>query len=316
MRLSDDDRIALVQLDARLKTVLPEEYQDSYESVQPTPMGSAGLKYLATGQVAWNEMWKTFCDLAMAGGPPHKGRLLGPAVAAEMDQHRERYDDVVREICRGVEMVTTMPCEPAPDPGWVRVECYTETMAAWLLRAIVMENVDARGSGVTLDLPASPAFRLEREVKNIVTVIAKTCHYWDEHMPRSQQRAIGGLFATLAAESPLVSPARPSASQVGGQAQDLQPLAAHIERLTGVRASSQRYAGWLGLACPSVRAAVWMMRGLVVMNVLARREDQTLFVPINAAADPNGARVAAATARIHRLAQARGVITRQAVSPS
>ena len=314
MQLGDDDRLALVELDARLKVVLPEEYQDSYEEVQPTPMGSAGLKYGDTGQVAWNEMWKTFCDLAMAGGPPHKGRLLEPAVASEVEQHRERYDEVVREICRGVEMVTTMPCEPAPDPGWVRVECYTPTQAAWLLRAIAMENVDVRGSGVALDLPASPAFRLDREIKNIVTVIAKTCHYWDDHMPRSQQRAIAALFARLDAESPLVSPARPS--QNAGQAQDLLPLAAHLERNTGLRASGQQYGGWLGLRCPSVRAAVWMMRGLVVMNVLSRREDQTLFVPINPATDPNGARVAAATARIHRLALARGVMTSQAVSPS
>ena len=31
-------------LEARLKTLLPEEYQDSYEDVQPVSMGSAGLE--------------------------------------------------------------------------------------------------------------------------------------------------------------------------------------------------------------------------------------------------------------------------------
>jgi sirohydrochlorin cobaltochelatase len=297
--LNDNDDLALAELDIRLKTVLPQAYQESYETVQPTPMGSAGLKFDDTGQVAWDDIWKTFCDLAMAGGPPHKGRLLEPATASEIQGAPDRYDEVVGEICRGVEMVTSMPCEPAPDPGWVRVECYTETMAAWLLRAIVMENVAARADGLSLDLPASPAFRLEKEIKNVVTVIAKTCHYWDEHMPRSQQRAIAALFAVLARESPLVAPSWT------GPGQDAAPLAAHIERLTGLRASSPHTAGWLGLECQSVRAAVWMMRGLVVMNVLSRREETVLFVPINAGTDPTGARVAAAVARIHRLATRR-----------
>ena len=301
MPLSDNDDLALAELDIRLKTVLPEAYQDSYETVQPTPMGSAGLKFADDGRVAWNEIWKTFCDLAMAGGPPHKGRLLEPATAPEIQAAPDRYDEVVEEICRGVEMVTAMPCEPAPDPGWVRVECYSETMAAWLLRAIVMENVAARAEGVSLDLPATPTFRLEKEIKNVVTVIAKTYHYWDEHMPRSQQRAIAALFGVLARESPLVAPSWT------GESQDLAPLAAHIERLTGLGASGQSSAGWLGLACPSVRSAVWMMRGLVVMNVLARREDTALQLPINRQTDATGARVAAAVTRIRKLAAVRGV---------
>lgn len=299
MPLADNDDLALAELDLRIKTLLPEAYQETYESVQPTPMGSAGLKFDDAGRVAWDDIWKTFCDLAMAGGPPHKGTLLEPATAPEIQAAPDRYDEVVEEICRGVEMVTSMPCEPAPDPGWVRVECYTETMASWLQRAIVMENVAARADGVSLDLPASPAFRLEKEIKNVVTVIAKTYHYWDEHMPRSQQRAIAALLAVLARESPLVAPLWT------GSSQDVAPLAAHIERQTGLRASSRQPAGWLGLECQNVRAAVWMMRGLVVMNVLSRREGTVLFVPINVSTDPTGARVAAAVTRIHRLASKR-----------
>ena len=69
----------LAELERRLTLILPEEYQDSYEDVQPVSMGSAGLKYDNDGNVAWDEMWATFCDLAMAGGPPHKGMLLEPA---------------------------------------------------------------------------------------------------------------------------------------------------------------------------------------------------------------------------------------------
>jgi hypothetical protein len=165
-------------------------------------MKSAGLKFDPQGEVAWNEIWGSFCDLALAGGPPHKGVLLGPASAADVDAHPEQYVRVVREVCRGVEMVTSMPCEPAETPGWVRVECYGATMAAWLLRAIVTENVAARAAGVMLDLPVAPSFRLEKEIKNIVTVIAKTSHYWLEHMPRAQQRAIAELLASLDRVSP------------------------------------------------------------------------------------------------------------------
>ena len=46
MTVSAEDREALADLDARLRTVLPEEYQDSYESVQPVSMGSAPLKVM------------------------------------------------------------------------------------------------------------------------------------------------------------------------------------------------------------------------------------------------------------------------------
>jgi hypothetical protein len=30
-------------------------------------------------------------------------------------------------------------------------------------------------------LPAGPAFQLEKEIKNVITVLAKTFHYWTEH---------------------------------------------------------------------------------------------------------------------------------------
>ena len=66
------------ELDRRLRILLPPEYHDSYAQLEAKPMGSADLKFDAEGRVAWDEMWQSYCDLAMAGGPPHKGRLLGP----------------------------------------------------------------------------------------------------------------------------------------------------------------------------------------------------------------------------------------------
>lgn len=288
--MTAEDREAFDTLEVRLKAILPEAYQESYENVQPVSMGSAGLKYGFDGKVAWDQIWGSFCDLAMAGGPPHKGTLLEPAPRAAIDAQPDQYREVVAEICRGVTMVTELETWPSPNPGWVRVTTHDETMAGWLLRAIVMENVSARAEGALLDLPASPAFRLAKEIKNVITVIAKTCHYWTGHMPWAQQRAIGALFATLAEESPLLEPAL---------SVDIRP---DFALPAGLRFSNHRYADWLGVECPSVPAALWMMRMMVAANILARREGTVLFVPINPVTDPGGEIVAEAIARIHHLA--------------
>jgi sirohydrochlorin cobaltochelatase len=308
MTFAEDER-ALADLDSRLKIVLPTEYQESYESVQPVSMGSAGLKYAEDGQVAWDEIWDTFCDLAMAGGPPHKGSLLEPGTRSAIEAEPARYQVVVDEICRGITLVTDLPAAEAPVPGWVRVDCYSDVMAGWLLRAIVMENVAVRADGRALDLPAAPHFRLEKEIKNVVTVIAKTCHYYLGHMPRSQQRAIASLFASLATASPLVQPAAPGdGTQSDEDLRLASVIADAVYRETGLQASGRGYAGWLGLECSSVNAAVWMMRAMVVSNVLARREGVVLFVPVDPASDHDGARVSTTLVRIHRLARARGVL--------
>jgi hypothetical protein len=304
-----DRRTPLDELETRLRTMLPEEYQDSYESMQPVPMRSAGLKFDADGKVAWDEIWGSFCDLAMAGGPPHKGTLLEPARQAEIDAAPDRYREVVEEICRGVMMAADLDAQPSPVPGWIRVASYSEAMAGWLLRAIVMENVSVRRDGRRIDLPAAPHFRLEKEIKNVVTVIAKTCHYWMGHMPRTQKHAIADLLVTMAQESPLVEPAFTTEnSSTAGHQDALKGMAQLIQENTGLCPSRRHYAGWLGVECPSVRAAIWMMRMMVVSNVLARREDTVLFVPVNPITDPGGAGVAQSLSRVHRLAVMNGIL--------
>jgi len=303
----------LAVLTARVRTLLPEDYQETFETLEPKPMRAAGLKYDIDGKVAWNEIWGSFCDLAMAGGPPHKGRLLEPGTARQIEADPDGFERVVREICRGIEMVTQLPADPSPVPGWVRVTCLTETMADWLARAIVMENVAVRVEGLMLDLPAAPGYRLEREIKNVITVIAKTCHYWLDHMPRTQQRAIAQLFTRLAAESPLVQPALPqdAGAELDGAS---EALGAAIRRQTGLPILPHHSAGWLGVECASVRAAIWMMRLLVVSNVLSRREGTTLLVPVNPAGDPRGTRTVDALAHVHGLALSAGIV--QPAAPS
>jgi hypothetical protein len=235
--------VDLSVIEQRLKLILPAEYQG--RDVEPASMGSAGLKFGEDGKVAWDEIWGSFCDLAMAGGPPHKGKLLEPG-----DTGGARYAEVVAEICRAVKLVTGLNAS-AGEAGWVRVECYDEAMAGWLLRAITMENVAVRASEWWLDLPAGAEYRLEKEIKNVVTVIAKTCHYWTDHMWPRQHREIGELFAVMEKESPLVRPGSD---------------------------------GWRGVECGDVRSAVWTMRALVACNVLARREGTVLLVPQGKAA--------------------------------
>ena len=307
MLMTETDRQTLEELERRLKTLLPETYQDRYDEVQPVSMGSAGLKYGLDGKVAWNEMWATFCDLAMAGGPPHKGMLLEPAPAGEIEESPERYASVVAEICRGITMVTDLDAERSSNPGWVRVECLTRAMAAWLVRAISMENVAVRADGVMLELPAGPRYRLEKEIKNVVTAIAKTTHYWQSHMSIMQRSAIAALLDGMEGESPLVAPSyryddHELRESIAAGAAEV------IRRDTGLVRSLHRYADWLGIECSDVRAAVWLMRMMSVLNVVSRREGPALFVPVNPATDPQGEVVVSSLALAHRLAVGEAVM--------
>lgn len=285
---------------------MPEQYQDCYEDVQPLSMGSASLKYGSDGKVAWDDIWQTFCDLAMAGGPPHKGILLEPGSQAEINTQPDRYNEAVAEIRRGITMVAGLPAEPSPRPGWVRVNCGSYGMAGWLVRAIVMENISARCEGQALDLPAGPDYRLEKEIKNVVTVTAKTCHYWLEHIRQAQRREIGNLFARMGVESPLLQPALAGVDVPGGRQLLRGKIAETIRQATGLSQSDHRYAGWLGIECSDLRAANWMMRAIVASNILSRREGTVLFVPLNPESDPGGETVVRCFVRVHGFARDQG----------
>ncbi len=51
-----------------------------------------------------------------------------------------------------------------------------------------------------------------------------------------------------------------------------------------------------------------MMRLLTTMNVLARREDVDLFVPINPVSDPHGEAVVKANDRAYKFAQSKSIV--------
>ncbi len=307
--MTPEDLEALDELEFSIRAILPETYQDTFDDVQPVSMGSARLKFDADGKVAWDQIWGSFCDLAMAGGPPHKGVLLEPGDAASIAAAPERHAAVTDEICRGIHLVTALPVHTSPTPGWVQVTCDSAGMAGWLARAIVMENVSARARGALLELPAGPAFRVEKEIKNVVTSMAKATHYWTEHVPDLQQRSIGSMFARMSKELPLVEPVH-AGDGVWPDQHELEctTVADAIFVASGLRRSSHRQAGWIGLDCGKVSAAIWIMRALVVANILSRREGTVLFVPVNSAIAPGGQRVIDAVARFHHLARVSGVL--------
>lgn len=295
-------------LQARLKTLLPEKYRETYEDIQPVSMGSAALKYGEDGRIAWDGIWKSYCDLAMAGGPPHRGALLEPATQPDINLEPERYQQVVAELCRGVGMVTGLAVEPSLTPGWIDVDCPSTTMAGWLARAITMENVSAHAAGMVLHLPAGPRFRPEKEIKNVVTSIAKTCHYWLEHTSVAQHRAIADLFEIMDSESPLLQPPLSTSGRKGAGIEALRDRVAEaIQSSTGLELSSREYAGWLGVNCLNPRSAIFMMRIMAVSNVLCRREGNFIYIPVDPSTDNYHSSIIALIARAHRVAKSQNV---------
>jgi sirohydrochlorin cobaltochelatase len=246
--------------------------------------------------VAWDEMWGSFCDLAMAGGPPHRGTLL-------LSGGADSTGVVVNEIVRGIGMVTGLDVEVSSNPGWVRVSCPMPGRAGWLARAIAMENVSVVAEADSIELPVGPEYRIEKEVKNVITVIAKTTHYFVDHIGAGQRRDIALLFA----ETELVQ-----AVVAGHGVEELaygvarKSLVEELKR-AGFRIGGVEYFGWQGVECPNLPVAFWLMRGLVVEGVMARREGVVLYLPVSLAADAVE-RCVAALRQVYELARWRGMV--------
>jgi hypothetical protein len=168
-------------LQSRMNHLLPSEYRGRADETSPTSMGSASLRFDANGQIPWDLIWTSFCDLALAGGPPHRGSLLEAVTRQECEEASEAYQLVVNEIRRGVGLATQLETRESLIPGWVGIVCESEEMSGWLLRAIITENVMVRREGPILYVPAGPEFRIQKEIKNVITSVAKTVHYWRHH---------------------------------------------------------------------------------------------------------------------------------------
>ena len=273
-KLSEADEHELAALDAKINALLPPRYVGCFEEVSPKSMGSASLKYLPDGRVAWGEIWTTFCHLALAGGPPHRGRLLPAVSAKESLDHPAEQEAVVSEIRRGIRLSADLPTMDETLPGWVAIGCHDEDMAAWLVRAIVAENVSARHAGDILYVPAGPTFRLEKEMKNVIVSVAKTCHYLLDHVGKDA-RPRG--FEPNLTQPPLPDEIAANPTKYQSALGDLQTRLRAATNLETVPAESP---GWLGIQCDSEEMATWMLRAVAVANTLARREEAVLFVPV------------------------------------
>lgn len=152
------------------------EYAPAPRPDPRAPMSSAPFVWSADGRPDWASMWTTFCELALYGGPPQRGPESALRAAGGTSDA-----DMLAEMRRGIWETTGLYAEPA-GPGRLAVTCDSPTMAAWLCAAIILENVDARVDEDRLLLPAGPGYTLQDEVKSIVTVVAKTHHYWQAHV--------------------------------------------------------------------------------------------------------------------------------------
>ena len=144
------------------------------------PMAAAPMKYKEDGSVDWGTMWDSFCVLAQEGGPPHRAEILRAPV--NPDATSTSYHTAVTEIVRGIGECSGLTAA-ASTPGWIAVNCPTAEMAIWLCQAIQEENVEARAADTTLFVPVGDTFSLKGEIKSVITAVAKTTHYWQDHLP-------------------------------------------------------------------------------------------------------------------------------------
>lgn len=264
----------LASLHAKINAMLPPRYVGCFEDVPPQSMGSAGLKYDSKGRVAWGEIWTTYCHLALAGGPPHRGRLLTAVSTREAESQPTKQEEVVAEIRRALRLSSDLPTVDESNPGWVAIQCHDDDMAAWLVRAVVAENVSARHEGAMLYVPAGPSFRMEKEIKNVVVSVAKSCHYLLDH--------VGSADRPRGFESGLIQPPLPDEIESAPEVYQasLEELTRVLHEATGLEIIPAESPGWLGMKCDSEEMAVWIMRAILALNSLARRENDVVFVPV------------------------------------
>jgi sirohydrochlorin cobaltochelatase len=161
-------------------------------AIQPSadpraPMASTPMVYNDDQTVAWEQMWDTFCVLASAGGPPHRATRLEAQTASDPTNQGDRA--AVAEIMRGIRLVSGLAAQPA-QTGWIAVECGQASKARWLSEQILQENVASFCQGSRFFVPVGETFTLKGEIKNVITAVAKTTHYWRDHLAAETKTAL------------------------------------------------------------------------------------------------------------------------------
>ncbi|MGC4003132.1 MAG: hypothetical protein QM811_08340 [Pirellulales bacterium] len=153
----------------------------------------------------------------------------------------------------------------------------------------------ARHENAVLCVPAGPRFRVEKEIKNVVVGVAKTCHYLFDHTEPEDQPH--GAVPTL------IRPPTTDERLALGENYDraVSALRTSIESSTGLTTRLVDAAGWIGVDCSDEETRCGCC-AVAVDDILVRREDATLCVPIDhRAADDALAKTAAAVATAYRL---------------
>jgi len=163
----------------RDRDVRRREYAPPSRPDPAQAMSSAPFVWQEDGRPDWGSMWTTFCDLALYGGPPQRG--VDSAIRAPIGAATSSDSEMLAEMRRGIWETTGLYAEPG-EAGWLTVTCDSPTMAAWMCAAIILEHVEARVEEDRLLVPAAPDFELKDQVKSIITVVAKTHHYWQAHI--------------------------------------------------------------------------------------------------------------------------------------
>jgi len=170
--------------------IVSQQGRAAAPAVSAAPMAPAPFLWRKDGRPDWGNMWQGFCELALFGGPPHRGEAQALRVSLQPPRDT-MHSGAIEEIQRGIRETTGLTSEPA-EQGWLAVQCDSPKMAAWLCATILLENVDAKCDGDRLFLPAAPSFVLTDQVKSVVTVLAKTHHYWRAHAAQPAAEAAGG----------------------------------------------------------------------------------------------------------------------------
>ena len=152
---------------------------DKHPQISAAPMAAAPMLFKSDGSVDWGNMWDGFCALAQEGGPPHRDSLL--SAPAEQDRQSDPYRRVAQEIIRGIAEVSGLRAY-AVTAGWIAIRCDSSAMARWISAAIRAENVESRCDALLAFVPCGEQFQLGNEIKNVITAVAKTSHYWKEHL--------------------------------------------------------------------------------------------------------------------------------------
>ncbi len=130
------------------------------------------------------------------------------------------------------------------------------------------------GDSLFFNSRPAPTFRVEKEIKNVVVALAKSSHYWDGHLTAAQQSlAAEGVWE---AATPSEAAANPSEYEAAVREVENSLLAARLPT------SPRRYVGWVGVETGSEEDAVWLLRAVLVEQVLARREGKVLYLPVGA----------------------------------